>query len=186
MCIWRFVVVCAAGACVMPKPAGYTGAPGGSPGPTAGRPRTLADCDRPGLEWKTGRKTNYESYPAPGSEECVAYNGCTWAGQFAACEGKKPEAWVASHDIASMSPDFVRYKLHDVCIRSGAGAGARTMIVTVLDTCADSDCNGCCTQNRGSADALIDLEKATNARWGLPDGDVTWADLGPTRTAGCQ
>jgi hypothetical protein len=139
-------------------------------------------CNAPGLVWKSARKTNYESYPAPGSEECVAYNGCAWAGQFAACDGKRPPAWVASHDIAALFPSFKDHALHDLCIRSGA----RTMIVTVLDTCADTDCDGCCTRNRGSADALIDLEKATNERWGLPDGDIQWADLGPTRTTGCK
>jgi len=52
------------------------------------------------------------------------------------------------------------------------------MIVHVLDTCADSDCSGCCSENRGSADALIDLESYTNARWGLDDGPIEWADLG--------
>jgi hypothetical protein len=179
MRVLRVLTVLAAG-CIIPKP--ISNGTGPVAGPNQGRPRAAADCDAPGLVWKTGRKTNYESYPAPGSEECVAYNGCTWAGQFAACDGKKPEAWVASHDIASMFPDFKSYRLHDLCIRSGA----RSMIVTVLDTCADADCNGCCTQNRGEADALIDLEKATNARWGLPDGDITWADLGPTRTAACN
>ncbi len=52
------------------------------------------------------------------------------------------------------------------------------MEVTVYDTCGDSDCNGCCTRNRGSAAALIDLESFTNARFGVPDGRIEWADLG--------
>lgn len=139
-------------------------------------------CDSAALTWKTARKTNYTSYPDPGSEECVAYNGCTWAGQFAACEGKKPEAWVKAHQIASFFPNFEAYRLHDLCLRSGD----RSMVVTVLDTCADSDCSGCCTRNQSSADALIDLEEATNERWGLADGPIEWADLGPTTTAGCE
>jgi len=164
-----------AGGCVVPKKVETV------PVLTTSRANGVT-CDTPGLVWKSGRKTNYESYPAPDSEECVAYNGCAWAGQFAACDGKKSPAWVASHDIASFFPSFKDRALHDLCIRSGA----RTMIVTVLDTCADSDCNGCCTQNRGTTDALIDLEKSTNERWGLPDGDIQWADLGPTRTAGCN
>jgi hypothetical protein len=60
------------------------------------------------------------------------------------------------------------------------------MIVTVYDTCADSDCSGCCTENQADNDALIDLESSTNARWGLPDGIIEWADLGPTSDATCE
>jgi hypothetical protein len=60
------------------------------------------------------------------------------------------------------------------------------MVVTVYDTCGDSDCGGCCTENRGNADALIDLEKYTNQRWGLDDGRIQWADLGPTKSGGCS
>jgi hypothetical protein len=52
------------------------------------------------------------------------------------------------------------------------------MVVTIVDTCADSDCSGCCTANKGSAEALIDLESYTNQRWGLGDGSFQWADLG--------
>jgi hypothetical protein len=139
-------------------------------------------CDSSGLAWKTARKTYYTAYPDPNSEECIAYNGCTWAGQFAACSGKKPEAWVEAHNIVAAFPDFTSLKLHDLCLRSGD----KTLVVTVLDTCADSDCDGCCTRNQGAADALIDLESYTNARWGVEDGQIEWADLGPTQGSGCD
>lgn len=133
-----------------------------------------ADCDDPGLVWKTANKTTYESYPDPGSEECIEYNGCEYLGEFNSCENTMPESWVMTHDIASIFP-LGDLGLHRICVRSGE----RSMVVTVLDTCADSDCDGCCTENRGDADALIDLEKYTNARWGLEDGMIEWADLGP-------
>lgn len=139
-------------------------------------------CASASLTWKTGHKTNYESYPDPGSPECVEYNGCYWEGQFAGCGGKKSEAWVEEHNIAALFPNFNDYKLHDICIRSGT----KTMVVTVYDTCGDSDCNGCCTKNKGSKDALVDLEKYTNQRWGLGDGSIEWADLGPTTGDGCN
>lgn len=154
---------------------------GGGMSSTGGNPPT-AGCDTPGLTWKTARKTWYESYPDPGSEECVKYNGCMWAGQFAACEGKKPEEWVEQHNIVAAFPGFDSLALHDLCLKSGD----KTMVVTVLDTCGDEDCDGCCTENKGNADALIDLEKYTNERWGLQDGQIQWADLGPTRGTGCQ
>ncbi len=159
--------------------AGSGGSANGSAG--AGGGVAAAGCDTPGLVWKTARKTWYTSYPDPGSPECIEYNGCTWAGQFAACDEKKPVAWVAAHNIVAAFPDFDALSLHDLCLRSGN----KRIVVTVLDTCADSDCAGCCTQNQGSADGLIDLESYTNERWGVEDGQIEWADLGPTTGAGC-
>jgi hypothetical protein len=133
--------------------------------------------------WKPGAKTNFTSYPDPGSAECVQYNGCMWEGQFAACDAKEPLAWVMSHNIVAAFPDFQSLELHDLCLKSSSG---KTIVVTVLDTCADSDCSGCCTRNKGSADELIDVESFTNARWGVADGRIQWADLGPTKTGGCK
>lgn len=135
---------------------------------------SVDECDDPSLDWNTANKTNYTSYPEPGSQECVEFNGCMWEGLFAGCEDKQTEAWVEAHDIAAVFPGFNSLEHHRLCLRSGN----RRMIVHVLDTCADSDCDGCCSENRGSADALIDLESYTNARWGLEDGPIEWADLG--------
>lgn len=151
-------------------------------GGTSGGGTSSFGCETPGLTWKTANKTWYTSYPDPGSEECIEYNGCTWAGQFAGCESKRPEAWVKEHDIAAAFPAFDALALHDLCLKSGD----KTLVVTVLDTCADEDCDGCCTANQGDADALIDLESYTNQRWGVEDGPILWADLGPTRSGGCS
>jgi hypothetical protein len=101
---------------------------------------------------------------------------------FAACDGTKAKSWVISHNIVAAFPDFEALQLHDLCLKSGS----KTLVVTVLDTCADSDCDGCCTQNIGSADELIDVESFTDARWGVDDGPIKWADLGPTRSGGCD
>lgn len=139
---------------------------------TTGSPVAL--CDDPGLVWRSGNKTNYESYPDPGSRECVEFNGCKYVGQFAACENTMPERWVMAHDIAAVFP-LDDLALHRLCLRSGDA----TIVVTVIDTCADSDCDGCCTENLGDADALIDIEKYTNERFGVEDGPIEWADLGP-------
>jgi len=150
---------------------------------------TASGCDAPGLVWHSANKTNFTSYPDPGSEECIKYNGCAYEGQFAACSKTESKAWVASHNIVSVFPNLNRASngiaalaLHDLCLKSGN----KTIVVTVLDECADSDCSGCCTQNKGSAEELIDIESFTDARWGVPDGRIEWADLGPTRTAGCN
>jgi hypothetical protein len=159
-----------------------TGSTGGMTGTGGAGGASGADCGaQAGLTWKTARKTWYTSYPAPGSKECIVYSGCQYQGMFQACSGTKSKAWVMSHNIASFFPLGNR-SLHDICIK----AGSKSMIVTVYDTCGDGDCGGCCTQNKGSADALIDLESFTNTRWGMDDGTIQWADLGPTKGGGCN
>jgi hypothetical protein len=161
---------------------GGSGGTSGAGGSSGAGGASGTGCDSPNLVWKTARKTWYTSYPDPNSEECIRYNGCFWAGQFAACSQKKSEAWVEAHNIAAFFPNFDDYKLHDLCLKSGS----KTIVVTVLDTCADSDCSGCCTDNQGNHDALIDLESYTNERWGVADGTIQWADLGPTTGGGCN
>lgn len=154
----------------------------GAAGSSAGSGPTTSDCNAAGLTWKSARKTWYTSYPDPGSEECIEFNGCMWAGLFAACNDKKTEDWVSKHNIVAAFPGFEQLELHDLCLKSGD----KTIVVTVLDTCADEDCSGCCTQNQGDNDALIDLESYTNERWGVEDGVIQWADLGPTKAGGCD
>jgi hypothetical protein len=157
---------------------GSTGT-GGAPG--AGGSGGGLDCNSPGLAWKTANKTWYTSYPAPGSEECITYSGCMYEGMFNVCgDMRKTKEWVMAHNIVSFFP-LGKMGLHDLCLKSGT----KTIRVTVYDTCGDSDCNGCCTENKGSADALIDLESYTNKRFGVEDGRIQWADLGPTITKGC-
>jgi hypothetical protein len=147
-------------------------------------------CDTPNLVWHSANKTNFTSYPDPGSDECIKYNGCMYEGQFAACPNKvESKSWVSSHNIVSVFPNLNKSSngigalaLHDLCLKSGN----KTIVVTVLDECADSDCSGCCTQNKGSKEELIDIESFTDARWGVQDGAIQWADLGPTKTMGCN
>jgi hypothetical protein len=178
----------AAGAAGGPGGAGKAGAAGtagaaATPGVGGAGGGSSSACNAPSLVWKTGSKTNFTSYPAPGSQECIQYNGCMYEGEFAGCNQTETLAWVMSHNIVAVFPDFATLKLHDLCLKSSTG---RTIVVTVLDTCGNSDCNGCCTQNQGTADELIDVESFTDARWGVPDGRIEWADLGLTTGSGCQ
>ena len=125
---------------------------------------------------KTGtlRKANltwFESYPDPGSAECLEFNGCKWAGQFAALDGKQPESWVKANNIVAVHQrDFSKYKLKTLRLRQGT----RQIDVKVYDMCADSDCNGCCTQNAAATGFLIDIEKYTAERFGTNSGTVDW------------
>ena len=132
------------------------------------------------MVWKTANKTNFESYPAPGSAECIEFNGCAYEGQFATCDGTFSLDFVKTHNIVAAFP-LKPLSLHDLCLKKGD----KTIVVTVYDTCGDSDCNGCCTKNKGSQDELIDVEKYTDQRWGVADGVIQWADLGPTKGTGC-
>jgi hypothetical protein len=124
--------------------------------------------------WRTANLTWYTSYPDPGSEECIYYNGCTWAGYFAALQGQQTEEWVKANNIAAVhSKDFPTYKLKTFRLRQGS----LEIDVTVYDMCADSDCDGCCTKNSASTGFLIDIEKYTAERFGTRSGIVEWMCL---------
>lgn len=124
------------------------------------------DC---GSAWYRANLTNYESYPAPGSDECVIYNGCLWSGYFYGISGKQPESWVMANNIAAVHlKDWSWLGLKTINLRQGN----KRITAKVYDGCADSDCNGCCTANLAGDGYLIDLEKYTMQRFGSGSGIV--------------
>lgn len=124
------------------------------------------DC---GSAWYRANLTNYESYPAPGSDECVIYNGCLWSGYFYGISGKQPESWVMANNIAAVHlKDWSWLGLKTINLRQGT----KRITAKVYDACADSDCNGCCTANLAGDGYLIDLEKYTMQRFGSGSGIV--------------
>jgi hypothetical protein len=127
--------------------------------------------------WHKAALTSYTSYPAPGSTECLDYNGCHWAGQFYGMEGKQSEDWVARHNIAAVhAKDWDWLGMKVLNLRQGG----RQIEVQVIDICADADCDGCCTENLGGDNFLIDLESATMARFGAGGGVVEFQVCTPT------
>ncbi len=115
--------------------------------------------------------TWYTSYPDPGSEECIVYNGCQWAGYFAGVDGQMSETWVEEHNIAAVhEKDFDTFALKTLRLSQGD----HEIDVVVYDMCADSDCDGCCTQNAEGPGFLIDVESFTAERFGVNDGVVDW------------
>jgi hypothetical protein len=143
----------------------------------------VSRCNDANLSWRSASRTWFESYPEPGSRECKEFSGCKYQGLFAACGGdRKSEQWVAEHNIVAAFPSFRDLELHDLCLRQNG----QFIVVTVLDTCGDHDCGGCCTRNQGDADQLIDLEIHTHDRFDVGGGDMEWADLGPTQGPGCD
>src|SRR4051812_31080345 len=77
--------------------------------------------------------------------------------------------------------------IHIYCLKTSAGT---TLPAYTIDTCADSDCSGCCTQNKGSYAKLIDVEENTNTRLGSTgDSTIQFADMGAApsgQPAGCN
>ena len=119
--------------------------------------------------WNKANLTWYISWPDPGSEECVVYNGCEWAGYFAGLPDQQTEEWVSEHNIISIhEKDWGKYKLKTFRLRQNG----RTIDATVYDKCADSDCEGCCTKNAGELGFLIDIESYTCC-----DGVIEWTCL---------
>lgn len=147
--------------------------------PTLNTPELEPEIPTPSVEiplvWNKADLTHYESYPDPGSEECLKYNGCQWEGMFAALEDKQTESWVKANNIIAVhSKDFKRYKLKTLRLKKGT----RTIDAKVYDMCADSDCDGCCTDNAAETGFLIDIEKYTKARFhGIGQGVVEWTCL---------
>ena len=120
-------------------------------------------------QWYKASLTNYISYPEANSEECLYYNGCQWAGQFYGLDGTKSKQWVKNHNIVAVhSKDWSWLGGKKIKIRQGD----HEIIATVYDICSDEDCDGCCTQNLGGNDFLIDMEKYTTERFGISFGTV--------------
>ena len=128
--------------------------------------------------WNKAYLTWYISWPDPGSEECIVYNGCEWAGYFAGIDGQQTEQWVSEHNIISIhEKDWDKYKLKTFRLRQNG----RTLDAVVYDMCSDSDCEGCCTQNAGDLGFLIDIESYSCERLSgkkdACDGVVEWICL---------
>lgn len=128
--------------------------------------------------WNKAVLTWYISWPDPGSEECIEYNGCEWAGYFAGLSDQQSEEWVSEHNIISIhEKDWKQYKLKTFRLRQNG----KTIDAVVYDKCADDDCDGCCTKNAGSIGFLIDVESYTCERFTGSkegcDGVIEWTCL---------
>lgn len=147
---------------------------GGGTGGTGGSPGSGGSSGGGDQSWSKANLTYFTSYPDPGSDECIKYNGCMWAGQFAFVPTKQPESWVMAHNIAAVhSKDASKYKLKTLRLKQGS----KQIDVTVYDQCSDSDCDGCCTANSRQTGFLIDIESYTADRFGATDGIVDWTCL---------
>jgi hypothetical protein len=148
---------------------------------------TAGNCP---IGWLPASGTLYSSWPMPGSQECVIYEGCKWAGMFSsieAGENKKKCAkgaaymsggngtkkacrftpsTVKSMRMASTSlRDFTRLKgkTLEVMIE---GITNRTTTVTIRDNCNDADCR---SDNCGGVYAGCCSKHSDNYKYTLLD-----------------
>lgn len=131
------------------------------------------------MSWNKATATYYTSYPKCCTDkkadqtECRDYSGCKYQGQFAAFSGKKPASWVAANNIVSFyqAPNAKnrkewasKWKLKTMELRNPQTG--KVMTVTVVDTCDDGDCGGCCSRNaKAGGGYLVDLEENTARRF---------------------
>ena len=104
---------------------------------------------------------NYDSHYS--REECDDDSACKYIGDFA-YSGHKSFDWVESNNIISFfdskhpSESYTRTHYGDKKVQLRKNGKVFTAVI--LDTCADSDCNGCCTRNAHGG-YLVDMEYYT-------------------------
>lgn len=137
------------------------------------------DDDVKGGNWSRATATWYTSYPEcctdkkADQSECEDYSGCKYQGMFAAFDDKKSKSWVEENNIVAFyeAPNSKnrkewkkKWKNKKLSIRNPKTG--KELDVTVVDTCDDDDCNGCCSKNANkNGGFLIDLEKNTARRF---------------------
>ena len=156
---------------------GFSSEGGAEPGSSAEQVSSSSAAASADTVWNQANLTWYTSWPDPGSDECLYYNGCTWAGYFAGVSGQMTEEWVSQHNIIAIhEKDWNTYKLKTFRLKKGG----HTIDAVVYDKCADSDCDGCCTRNAqaNGKNFLIDIESYTKQRFNNQgSGVVEWTCL---------
>jgi hypothetical protein len=130
-------------------------------------PTSVGDGECP-PGWNQASWTTYTSYapcckdspnydPSADTTECDLYSACDYLGQFAYMRKKKSLEWVKRNNIAaffSSNGDNASFRHKQIRV----SAAGKTVEVRVVDTCGDSDCNGCCSSNADPSGYLLDME----------------------------
>mmetsp|Transcript_6319 Transcript_6319/g.7853 ORF Transcript_6319/g.7853 Transcript_6319/m.7853 type:complete len:234 (+) Transcript_6319:35-736(+) len=124
----------------------------------------------------TGSVTTYESYAkcCPSNpnydenadkSECDDYSACDYPGEFAAFDNPVSYEYVTTHNLVAFfdkndpnGDKFLENYGNKTIILTKNGI---TFNATIVDTCADSDCNGCCSKNAKPSGYLVDIEYNT-------------------------
>lgn len=98
------------------------------------------------------------------TEECDDYSGCDYQGEFAYYPDVKSIDFVKTHNLVAF------FKVNNPNLNQFYGGktvrlvqGSVSFEATIVDTCGDSDCTGCCTKNAREfqQNYLIDIEYYT-------------------------
>jgi hypothetical protein len=80
---------------------------------------------------------------------------------FAAFSTKKSLSWVQSNNIVaffdSSDPNGKMWKLKYANKKIRLTKNGKSFVATIVDTCGNGDCNGCCTRNAKNG-FLVDME----------------------------
>lgn len=131
--------------------------------------------------WSKAVGTVYDSWPKPGTKECIDYSGCEWAGLFNSidagpergpCKNGAKKLDGGNGDVKCRFPESTvkSWRVAATWERDAALLGKQVQVLiegqskivtlNVLDTCSNSDCDGCCSSNTGNGKyKLIDIEK---------------------------
>jgi hypothetical protein len=151
--------------------------------PTSKAKSASNSVKRSASEWQTAQLTTFTSYPfccpdspiydpnAP-TDECDNYSGCQYQGDFAAI-GHQSLDYVRSHDLVAFyddsDPSGSNFQQNYGGKTIMLNFNGQTFNAIIADTCGNSDCGGCCSQN-SQGGFLVDMEYwTTQRRIGGPD-----------------
>lgn len=120
---------------------------------------------------------NYD--PTAPKDECDDYSGCKYMGDFAAFvspsnpDGHVSFQYVTSHNLVAFYDNSdpqgkhwaSRYANRKIQISKVYQGKSHVFNATIVDTCSNGDCNGCCSRNANKATGfLLDMEYYTVMR----------------------
>jgi hypothetical protein len=157
------------------------------------------------LGWLPASGTLYSSWPKPGSQECVIYEGCKWAGMFSSIEAGenkkkcakgaaymsggngtkkacrfKPETVKSMRMASTSSKDFKRLRGKTLEVMIEGNPNNKTTTVVIRDNCNDADCR---SDNCGGIYAGCCSKHSDNYKYTLldleanPASDLLGVDL---------
>jgi hypothetical protein len=137
--------------------------------------------------WKEASWTHFNSYapccedspnydPTADRTECDNFSACDNIGQLA-YSGQQSLEWVQNNSIISFfSIDGDNTSFGNKTMR--VSAAGLTVEALVADTCVDSECDGCCSNNADPSGYLVDMEYWTVMNNFGPDvvahGQICW------------
>jgi len=110
---------------------------------------------------------NYD--PSYATDECSDYSGCVYMGDFAGI-GHVAFDFVRSHNLVAFYDNSdpngqnwsKKYANHIIEIRRNFNGRYYVFNATIVDTCGNNDCGGCCAANSNKKTGyLIDMEYYT-------------------------